>query len=89
MRRQSTLSLAAAAYLLAGCNQPAVTPKAPDFQSSENTVRAWNDVAQRSARPSPLTDCCPHMGSPAYWTHHNRNQFLSEYRLPTQPLYPK
>ena len=45
MRRQSTLSLAAAAYLLAGCNQPAVTPKAPDFQSSETTVRAWNDVA--------------------------------------------
>ena len=45
MRRQSKLSLAAAAYLLAGCNQPAVTPKAPDFQSSENTVRDWNDVA--------------------------------------------
>ncbi len=31
--------------LIAGCNQPAVTLKAPAFQSSENTVRDWNDVA--------------------------------------------
>jgi hypothetical protein len=35
--------------LLAGCNQPAVAPKLPAFQSSENTVRDWNDVAHKIA----------------------------------------
>jgi hypothetical protein len=47
MRRQTMLCLAAATCFLVGCNQPAVTLKAPAFQSSENTVRDWNDVAHK------------------------------------------
>jgi hypothetical protein len=39
--------MATAAWLLVGCNQPAVMPKAPAFQASENTVRDWNDVAHK------------------------------------------
>jgi hypothetical protein len=35
--------------LLSACNQPAVTLKPPAFQSSENTVRDWNDVAHAIA----------------------------------------
>jgi hypothetical protein len=34
---------------LGACNQPAVTLKPPAFQSSENTVRDWNDVASTIA----------------------------------------
>jgi hypothetical protein len=49
MRRHITFSLVAAACLLAGCNQPAVTLKPPAFQASENTVRDWNDVALKIA----------------------------------------
>jgi hypothetical protein len=49
MRRNAVLCLAAAGWILAGCNQPAVTLKAPAFQNSENTVRDWNDVAHRIA----------------------------------------
>jgi hypothetical protein len=49
MRRYTIYCLAAAGCVLAGCNQPAVTPKPPAFQSSENTVRDWNDVADRIA----------------------------------------
>ena len=49
MQRSIVLALAAVVGLLTGCNQPAVTPKAPAFQSSENTVRDWNDVAQHIA----------------------------------------
>jgi hypothetical protein len=45
MRHSIKLCLALVASLLAGCNQPAVTLKAPAFQSSENTIRDWNDVA--------------------------------------------
>ena len=37
--------LAASFAVLAGCGQPAISLKAPAFQSSENTVRDWNDVA--------------------------------------------
>ena len=48
MRHRMTLGLAAIC-LLAGCNQPAVTPKPPAFQNSENTVRDWNNVADRIA----------------------------------------
>ncbi len=47
MRRVTMLYLATAASALAGCNQPAVSLKAPAFQSSENTVRDWNDVARK------------------------------------------
>ncbi len=39
----------AALCLLGACNQPAVSLKAPAFQSSENTVRDWNDVAHEIA----------------------------------------
>jgi hypothetical protein len=47
-RFPATLCLAALC-LLSGCNQPAVTLKPPAFQSSENTVRDWNDVAHAIA----------------------------------------
>jgi len=49
MRRQSLFVAVVAASLLVGCNQPAVSPKPPAFQSSENTVRDWNDVAHHIA----------------------------------------
>jgi len=49
MRRQALLSFAALTGLLAGCNQPAVSLKLPASQSSENTVRDWNDVAHAIA----------------------------------------
>jgi hypothetical protein len=39
----------AALCLLSACNQPAVALKPPAFQSSENTVRDWNDVAHAIA----------------------------------------
>ncbi|WP_158932818.1 hypothetical protein [Acidisphaera sp. S103] len=48
MRGHSTLSLMALC-LLSACNQPAVTPKAPAFQSSENTIRDWDNVAHEIA----------------------------------------
>jgi hypothetical protein len=48
MPRQTLLGLTAVLFL-AGCNQPAVSLKAPAFQSSENTVRDWDDVAHRIA----------------------------------------
>jgi hypothetical protein len=47
MRRHTTLCAAAVTCLLTGCNQPAVTPKPPAFQNSENTVRDWNNIAAR------------------------------------------
>jgi hypothetical protein len=46
MRRHAVLCLAAAAWLLAGCNRPMVSLKAPGFETKENTVRDWNNVAQ-------------------------------------------
>jgi hypothetical protein len=49
MRLIGKLFTAAFVGLLAGCNQPAVTLKAPAFQSSENTVRDWNDIADKIA----------------------------------------
>jgi hypothetical protein len=47
MLHKSVLCLTVATCLVGGCNQPAVTLKAPAFQSSENTIRDWNDVAHR------------------------------------------
>ena len=48
MRHFTMRCLAVAVTCVAGgCNQPAVTPKVPAFQSSENTVRDWNDVAHK------------------------------------------
>ena len=49
MRRKTLLYLAAAGFLLTGCNQPAVTLKPPALQSSENTAVDWNDVAHTIA----------------------------------------
>jgi hypothetical protein len=43
------LCIAAVTWPLACCNQPAVTLKPPATQSSENTVRDWNDVAHEIA----------------------------------------
>jgi len=39
----------AIASWLGGCNQPAVSLKPPAFQSSENTIRDWTDVARAVA----------------------------------------
>ena len=47
--RAQTIFCLAALCLLGACNQPAVSLKAPAFQSSENTVRDWNDVAHEIA----------------------------------------
>ena len=63
MRDCIVLCLAAASVVLTGCNQPAVTLKPPAAQSSENTIRDWNDVAHtivagmtaRGLLPSPQT----------------------------------
>jgi hypothetical protein len=49
MKRRAIVLLTAATCLLGGCNQPAVMLKAPAVQSSENTVRDWNDVAHTIA----------------------------------------
>jgi hypothetical protein len=69
MRAHTTLCLAALG-LLGACNQPAVTLKAPAFQSSENTVRDWNDVAQeittQLAAHGLLAGSAPAPGQPAY-----------------------
>jgi hypothetical protein len=62
MRHQTTLYLAVASCLLVGCNQPAVTLKAPAFQSSENTVRDWNDVAHRIASQMAILALVPSPG---------------------------
>jgi hypothetical protein len=64
----------AAAWLLTGCNQPAVSLKPPAFQSSENTVRDWNDVASTIAAglaangllPSPLQTPPPNPPAPIF-----------------------
>jgi hypothetical protein len=58
MRRLNKLSLAALC-LLGGCNQPAVSLKPPAFQSSENTVRDWNDVAHGIAAEMALRGLLP------------------------------
>jgi len=62
MRRHTTLCVAAITCLLAGCNQPAVTPKPPAFQNSENTVRDWNDVASRIAAEMASLGLLPAIG---------------------------
>ena len=60
----STLCLAVATCLLVGCNQPAVTMKPPAFQSSENTVRDWNDVARKIASGMASLTLVPTYGVP-------------------------
>jgi hypothetical protein len=70
--RNSILCLTAIAWLLGGCNQPAVTLKAPAFQSSETTVRDWNDIAHRISSemaahgllPSPWVPAPPNSPPP-------------------------
>jgi len=65
MRRWSLPGLAAVTCLLSGCNQPAVTLKAQASQSSENTVRDWNDVAHRIAREMASRGLLPTYGRSA------------------------
>jgi hypothetical protein len=64
MRHCTKLGLAAIASLLAGCNQPAVTPKAPALQSSANTIRDWNDVAHRIASDMASRGLLPNSAQP-------------------------
>jgi hypothetical protein len=80
MRRHPVLPLLAATCLLASCNQPAVTPKPPAFQNSENTVRDWNNVAHqiadRMAELGYLPDAMhpPAPGAPPPWPIFIREQ---------------
>jgi hypothetical protein len=62
MRRWNMPVLATITCLLGGCNQPAVSLKAPAFQSSENTVRDWNDVAHKVASEMALRGLLPSPG---------------------------
>jgi hypothetical protein len=64
MRPLTTVCMAAVTCLLAGCNQPAVTLKQPAFQSSENTVRDWNDVADSIAARMAALGYLPGPGRP-------------------------
>jgi hypothetical protein len=64
MQRRTMLFLATTACLLVGCNQPAVTPKAPAFQASENTVRDWNDVAHKIGAGMVSLGLLPAYGRP-------------------------
>jgi hypothetical protein len=47
-----------------GCNQPAVSLKPPAFQSSENTVRDWNDIAHRIAAELTALGLAPPLPTP-------------------------
>jgi hypothetical protein len=59
MQRLNMLCLATAVCILAGCNQPSVTLKPPASQSSENTVRDWNDVAHKISAGMALRGLLP------------------------------
>jgi hypothetical protein len=65
MRLQAILSVMVAAALLGACNQPAVSLKPPAAQSSENTVRDWNDVADAIAAGMAANGLVPTPGFPA------------------------
>jgi hypothetical protein len=65
MLHRSLLCLTVVSCLAAGCNQPAVTLKPPAFQSSENTVRDWNDVAHRIAAEMTSLGLLPSPWQPA------------------------
>jgi hypothetical protein len=64
MRHRTMLCVASVTFLLVGCNQPAVTPKAFAFQSSENTIRDWNDVAREIASGMAARSLLPSQGQP-------------------------
>jgi hypothetical protein len=57
--------MALISLFVGGCNQPAVAPKAPAFQSSENTVRDWNDVAHSIATVMASVGLLPPSGQAA------------------------
>jgi hypothetical protein len=59
MQRLNMICLATATCILAGCNQPSVTLKPPASQSSENTVRDWNDVAHKISAGMALRGLLP------------------------------
>lgn len=65
MGTKATLCLLGMACALSACNQPAVTLKPPAFQSSENTVRDWNDVAHKIADGMAGIGLLPAIGQPA------------------------
>ena len=65
MRLTAGAVIATVSMSLVGCNQPAVTPKLPAFQSSENTVRDWNDVADRIASQLGMVGLIPAAGTTA------------------------
>jgi len=64
MRCPSKICVAAATCFLVGCNQPAVSLKGPAFQSSENTIRDWNDVAHKIAADMASLHLVPSYGVP-------------------------
>ena len=64
MRRLIKVLVLGLAGLLIGCNQPAVMLKPPAFQSSENTIRDWHDIAQRIASGMEAMGLLP-SGGPA------------------------
>jgi hypothetical protein len=70
MRHQAILILAAVTALLAGCNQPAVSLKLPATQSSENTIRDWDDVAHTIASGMTANGLLPAPGQPVQANAH-------------------
>jgi hypothetical protein len=56
--------MAVAACALAGCSQPAVPLKRPAFQTSENSIRDWNEVAHRIADQMTARGLLPIPGQP-------------------------
>ncbi len=56
--------LGAAALLLSACSQPAVSPKSPSFQKSENTVRDWDGVAHEITAQMAATGLLPAPAAP-------------------------
>jgi hypothetical protein len=65
MRRRAVFCLMAGAWLLAGCNRPMVALKAPAFQTQEDTVRDWNNVAQAIASGLAANGYLPKAAEPA------------------------
>src|SRR3954452_1800521 len=49
---------------LAACNQPAVTPKMPAFQRSENTVHDWDGIADKIASALGANGLLPGVAPP-------------------------
>lgn len=90
MRPNSKLFAAAIFGLLAGCNQPAVTLKAPASQSSENTVRDWNDVGDQIASSLMTSGLLAAPPEPGTITNLPiRPVFIHQQAPRTRPLYSR